>query len=144
LAGFLTQQWNGWHSDRTRERRWHAAIPVLLSGLALFLAISSGSHVVPSVVFFTMMGAAYYSFHPAFWAVPTEFLSESAAAASIGLINSLGNLGGFLGPMIMGYLVSRTHSFTAGLWYLVGSFFVSGLLMLAVSAVRKQSSVAYA
>src|SRR6266853_1726002 len=138
LAGFLTQQWNGWHSDRTRERRWHAAIPVLLSGAALFLAISSGTHVTLSIIFFTMVGAAYYAFHPAFWSVPTEFLSESAAAASIGLINSVGNLGGFLGPLIMGYLVSRTRSFTAGLWYFVGSFFVSAFLMLAVCAGRRQ------
>jgi sugar phosphate permease len=142
LAGFLTQQWNGWHSDRTRERRWHATIPVLLSGLGLFFAISSGSHVALSIIFFTMVGAAYYSFHPAFWSVPTEFLSESAAAASIGLINSIGNLGGFLGPMIMGYLVSRTHSFTAGLWYLVGSFFISAILMLAVRRTSIASSPA--
>ena len=138
LAGFLTQQLNGWHSDRTRERRWHAAAPVFLSGLALFLAIGSGSNMALSIICFTMVGAAYYAFHPAFWAVPTEFLSESAAAASIGLINSVGNLGGFLGPLILGYLVSRTHSFTGGLWYLVGSFFVSGLLMLAVGARRRQ------
>jgi len=140
LAGFLTQQMNGWHSDRTRERRWHATVPVLLSGLGLLFAISSGSHVALSIIFFTMVGAAYYAFHPAFWAVPTEFLSESAAAASIGLINSVGNLGGFLGPLIMGYLVSRTRSFTAGLWYLVGSFFVSAFLMLAVGAGRRQPS----
>jgi len=143
LAGFLTQQWNGWHSDRTRERRWHATIPVLLSGVTLFLAIRSGSHVGLSMIFFTLCGAAYYSFHPAFWPVPTEFLSESAAAASIGLINSIGNLGGFFGPMIMGYLVSRTHSFTAGLWYLVTSFFVSGILMLAVGSARRLPSAAF-
>jgi len=142
LAGFLTQQVNGWHSDRTRERRWHATVPVLLSGLGLLFAIASGSHVALSIIFFTMVGAAYYAFHPAFWAVPTEFLSESAAAASIGLINSVGNLGGFLGPLIMGYLVSRTRSFTAGVWYLVGSFFVSAFLMLAVGAGRRQPSAA--
>ena len=141
-AGFLTQQLNGWHSDRTRERRWHAAIPVLLSGLALFLAIKAGSHVTLAILFFSMVGAAYYAFHPAFWSVPTEFLSESAAAASIGLINSVGNLGGFLGPLILGYLVSRTRSFTGGLWYLVGSFFVSGMLMLAVGKVRPLKSSA--
>jgi MFS transporter, ACS family, tartrate transporter len=138
LAGFLTQQVNGWRSDRTRERRWHAAVPVLLSGLGLFFAISSGTHVAPSIICFTLVGGAYYAFHPAFWAVPTEFLSESAAAASIGLINSVGNLGGFLGPLIMGYLDSRTRSFTTGLWYLVGSFLVSGMLMLAVGAGRRQ------
>lgn len=143
LAGFLTQQVNGWHSDRTRERRWHATVPVLLSGLGLLFAIASGSHVALSIIFFTLVGAAYYAFHPAFWAVPTEFLSESAAAASIGLINSVGNLGGFLGPLIMGYLVSRTRSFTVGLWYLVGSFFVSAFLMLAVGAGRRQPSAAY-
>jgi nitrate/nitrite transporter NarK len=91
-----------------------------------------------SIIFFIMVGGAYYAFHPAFWAVPTEFLSESAAAASIGLINSVGNLGGFFGPLVMGYLVSRTRSFTAGLWYLVGSFFVSGILMLTVGAGRTQ------
>jgi ACS family tartrate transporter-like MFS transporter len=138
LAGFLTQQLNGWHSDRSRERRWHAAVPVLLSGVSLFLAISFGSSLVPSVIFYTLVGGAYYAFHPAFWAVPTEFLSESAAAASIGLINSVGNLGGFVGPLIMGYLVTRTRSFTAGLGYLVGSFFISGILMLAVGAGRRR------
>src|SRR4029077_5644369 len=137
LAGFLTQQLNGWHSDRTRERRWHSAIPVLLSGLGLLFAISSGTHVTFSIIFFTMVGGAYYAFHPAFCAVPTEFLSESAAAAAIGLINSVGNLGGFFGPLSMGYLVSRTRSFNVGLWYLVGSFFVSGMLMLAVGAGRR-------
>jgi ACS family tartrate transporter-like MFS transporter len=138
LAGFVTQQVNGWDSDRRRERRWHAAIPVLLSGLGLFLAIVSGPNVALSILFFSMVGAAYYAFHPAFWAMPTEFLSDSAAAASIGFINSIGNLGGFLGPLIMGYLVSRTHSFTVGLWYLVGSFSVSAILMLAVGVGRRQ------
>jgi sugar phosphate permease len=139
FAGFLTQQMNGWDSDRRRERRWHAAVPVLLSGVALFLAIISGSNVALSILFFSMVGAAYYAFHPAFWAMPTEFLSDSAAAASIGFINSIGNLGGFLGPLIMGYLVSRTHSFTVGLWYLVGSFFISAVLMLAVGVGRQQT-----
>ncbi len=138
LAGFLTQQLNGWHSDRTRERRWHAAVPVLLSGLGLLFAIGSGTHVTLSIIFFIIVGGAYYAFHPAFWAVPTEFLSDSAAAASIGFINSVGNLGGFFGPLSMGYLVFRTRSFTVGLWYLLGSFLVSGILMLAVGAGRRQ------
>jgi len=136
LAGFVTQQINGWHSDRSRERRWHAAMPLFLSGLTLFLAIASGSSLPLSLAFFTLGGAAYYAFGPAFWAVPTEFLSSSAAAASIGLINSVGNLGGFAGPLIMGYLATRTLSFSAGLWYLVGSFLLSGGLMLAVGTSR--------
>ena len=134
LAGFLTQQFNGWHSDRTGERRWHAAIPVLLSGLSLLLAITSQSSVAWSMVFFTLAGGAYYAFHPAFWAIPTELLSESAAAGAIGFINSVGNLGGFVGPFIVGLFVAKTKSFDLGLWYLVGSFFISGILMLAVGS----------
>ncbi len=85
-----------------------------------------------SIFFFTLVAASYYAFQPVFWSVPHEFLSGSSAAASIGLINSVGNLGGFVGPFVLGFLVTRTHSFTAGLWYLVGSFLASGILMLAV------------
>jgi MFS transporter, ACS family, tartrate transporter len=137
LAGFLMQQLNGWHSDRSCERRWHAAVPIFLCGVVLLLAVIAGSHLLPAVMLFTLVGACYFAFHPCFWAVPTAFLSESAAAASIGLINSVGNLGGFFGPMIMGYLVSRTHSFTAGLLYLVASLCLSGILMLTVGAGRR-------
>jgi nitrate/nitrite transporter NarK len=106
----------------------------VLSGVSIFLAIKFGSSVLLSVIFFTMAGGAYYAYLPPFWAVPTEFLSESAAAASIGLINSVGNLGGFVGPLIMGYLVTQTRSFNAGLLYLVGSFAFAGIFMLAVRA----------
>jgi len=138
LAGFLMQQVNGWHSDRTGERRWHAAVPAFLSGLALAMAVVLGSNITLSVLLFTIVGACYFAFHPAFWTVPSAFLGESAAAASIGLINSVGNLGGFVGPLMMGYLVSRTHSFDAGLSYLVGSLCLSGILMLAVGAGRRR------
>jgi MFS transporter, ACS family, tartrate transporter len=132
IAAFVTQQVNGWHSDRTRERRWHAAIPVFVCGLALALAVLFSLNLPMSVGLFVVAGGAFYGFQPVFWAVPTLFLSESAAAASIGLINAVGNLGGFVGPMVIGYLASRTHSFSPGLLYLVASLFVSGLLMLAV------------
>ncbi len=121
-----------WHSDRTRERRWHAAIPVFLCGVALALAVVYRTNLPVSIGLFVIAGGAFYGFQPVFWAVPTLFLSESAGAASIGLINSVGNLGGFVGPMVMGYLAHRTHSFSAGLLYLVASLFVSGGLMLAV------------
>ncbi len=137
LAGFVVQQLNGWHSDRTCERRWHAAMPMFLCGLSLLLAVIFGTNMTLAVTLFTLVGACYFAFHPCFWAVPTAFLSESAAAASIGWINSLGNLGGFVGPLLMGYLVSRTGSFKAGLLYLVGSLFVSGALMLALGEGRR-------
>jgi ACS family tartrate transporter-like MFS transporter len=139
LAGFLVQQVNGWHSDRTGERRWHAAAPLLLSGFALVLTVFYGSDPWLSVAFFTLVGAFYFAYHPAFWALPSMFLGESAAAASIGLINSVGNLGGFVGPILMGYLVTRTRSFSVGLLFLAGSLCVSGTLMLAVGAGRRRT-----
>jgi len=132
IAAFITQQVNGWHSDRTRERRWHAAIPVFLCGVALALAVVYRTNLPVSIGLFVIAGGAFYGFQPVFWAVPTRFLSESAAAAYIGLINSVGNLGAFVGPMVMGCLAHRTHSFSAGLLYLVASLFVSGGLMLVV------------
>jgi MFS transporter, ACS family, tartrate transporter len=144
LAGFVMQQCNGWHSDQAGERRWHAAVPIFLAGAALLLAVKFGSSTGLAVSLFTLVGASYFAFHPCFWAVPSTFLSASAAAASIGLINSLGNLGGFVGPLMMGYLVTRTRSFTAGLLYLVGSLCLSGILMLAVGAGRQRVSEARA
>jgi ACS family tartrate transporter-like MFS transporter len=132
IAAFVTQQINGWHSDRKRERRWHAAVPVFVCGLALAFAVLYRGNLGLSLGLFILAGGSFYGFQPVFWAVPTLFLTESAAAASIGLINAVGNLGGFAGPMVMGYLAHRTHSFSAGLLYLVASLFVSGVLMLAV------------
>ena len=132
VAAFITQQVNGWHSDRTGERRWHAAIPLFVCGIALALAVLYGTNLMMSVAMFVVAGGAFYGFQPVFWAVPTLFLSESAAAASIGLINAVGNLGGLVGPLVIGYLASRMHSFSPGLLYLVASLFVSGSLMLAV------------
>ena len=129
---------NGWHSDRTRERKWHAAIPVFVCGLALAFAVLYRSNLAVSLGCFIVAGGSFYGFQPVFWAVPTKFLSESAAAASIGLINAIGNLGGFVGPMVIGYLASLSHSFSPGLLYLVASLFASGLLMLAVG--RQQTS----
>jgi ACS family tartrate transporter-like MFS transporter len=139
LAGFLVQQMNGWHSDRTGERRLHTAVPLLLSGIALLLTVLYASNPLLSVALFTLVGAFYFAYHPPFWALPSMFLGESAAAASIGLINSLGNLGGFVGPMLMGYLVTRTRSFSVGLLFLVGSLWLSGLLMLAVGTGRRRT-----
>jgi MFS transporter, ACS family, tartrate transporter len=138
VAAFVTQQLNGWHSDRTQERHWHAAIPVFVCGLAIAIAVAYRANLSMSVALFVLAGGAFYGFQPVFWAVPTRFLSESAAAASIGLINAVGNLGGFVGPMVIGYLANRTHSFSPGLLYLVASLFVSGGLMLAVG---RQASV---
>lgn len=139
LVGLATQQWNGWHSDSSGERRWHSALPLILSGVSLALVAAFGANPFLAIALFTLMGGCYFAFMPPFWAVPSAFLGESAAAASIGMINAVGNLGGFFGPSLIGYLVSRTHSFNGGLLCLVASFCLGGLCMLAVSAERARA-----
>ena len=132
VVAIVVQQANAWHSDHTRERRWHSAMPVFICGVGLAVAVLFGSKPVISIVVLILAGGAFYGFQPVFWAVPTIFLGDSAAAASIGLINSVGNLGGFVGPMVMGFLASRLHSFSAALLYLVASLLISGILILTV------------
>src|SRR6266496_1204369 len=110
IAGMLI---NGWHSDKTAERRWHTAIPVIIAGLMYSLSIAFRHDFFLAILFLLLGSGAYYAFQPAFWAIPTTLLSESAAAATYGLINSVGQLGGFVGPYVIGVLNVRTHTLTA-------------------------------
>ena len=125
------------HSDRTRERRWHAAIPILTMGFALLLSVWAGNHLVLAIAAFSIATMALYSFPSPFWALPTLVLSGPAAAASIALINSIGNLGGFAGPYVIGYLSDKTGSYTAGILYLVASGVGAGWLVLSLRTPRK-------
>ena len=129
LTGMLL---NGWHSDRTGERRWHSAGPLFAGGIALILAIASTSHFWAHLAFFALFAACVHGYMTAFWTLPTAFLGESAAAASIGLINSVGGLGGFVGPFIIGYLATRTGSFVPGLGWLLVNLFLAGILVLCL------------
>jgi ACS family tartrate transporter-like MFS transporter len=124
----------GWHSDRSGERIWHTAIPRLLSGGALLVAFFStvSGHLWLSVVLLSLATIGFYSAHAGFWPLPNEFLGRTAAAASLGLINTFGNLAGFLGPSILGLVSDRTGGFGPGLLFLSACSFASGLLVLAV------------
>ena len=74
---------------------------------------------------------------PGFWALPASFLTGTAAAASVGLINSFGNLGGFVGPYVVGYLKDRTGSYFAGILYLSASALVASMLVLSLRTTRR-------
>ncbi|PYU36601.1 MAG: MFS transporter [Acidobacteria bacterium] len=130
VAGLAAMIWNGWHSDRTAERRWHTAFPLFLGAGCLAVAIRSSAHLPLAFLCMVIVGACTTAFMPSFWALPTAILTESAAAASIGLINSVANLGGFAGPFFIGYLRTRTNSFTPGLVFLLVCMVLSGLLAL--------------
>jgi ACS family tartrate transporter-like MFS transporter len=130
VAGAIAMLWNGWHSDRTKERRWHTAVPLFVGGACLGLAIALQNHLLPAFLFMIIVGACTTAFMPSFWALPTAILSESAAAASIGFINSVGNLGGFTGPFAIGYLSTATHSFVPGLAVVLIAMILSGAIVL--------------
>jgi MFS transporter, ACS family, tartrate transporter len=110
LMGVLGMLINGWHSDKTNERHWHTGIPVLAASLMFFLS-TFVRHDVTSMILFLLLGTGVlFAYFPTFWAIPTAILSEKAAAASFGLINSIGQLGGFTGNYAIGLLNDRTHS----------------------------------
>ena len=138
-AGLIAMLVVGWSSDRTRERRWHTAFSLLAVSVGLFLSASVSENIFLAVAFFCVAGAGLYSYLPGFWAIPATFLTESAAAASIGLINSVGNLGGFVGPYIVGYLNNKTNSFYAGIIYLSCSAAAAAILILMVRHSSKTS-----
>jgi ACS family tartrate transporter-like MFS transporter len=119
--------WNGRSSDRWGERRWHTAIPYLIFGVGLMASVLAGEHVALAILFLCLAGSGN-SAHPAFWTLPSAFLTGSAAAAAVGLINSIGNLGGFIGPYAVGYLKTHTGNFRAAVFLLGGSALLAGLL----------------
>jgi MFS transporter, ACS family, tartrate transporter len=138
-AGLIAMLVVGWSSDRTRERRWHTAFSLLAVSTGLFLSAFVSENVGLAVAFFCLAGAGLYSYLPGFWAIPAAFLTESAAAASIGLINSVGNLGGFVGPYVVGYLNNKTNSFYAPIIYLSCSALAAAILILMVQHSSKTS-----
>ena len=132
LAAWPAMLFTGWSSDRTRERRWHTAIPLFAAGFALAISQWSATNVTLGIIMFTVAAMGIQSRLPGFWALPTTFLTGASAAASIGAINCLGNTGGFVGPYIVGFLSKRSGNYLSGVLYLVGSSILSGLLVLMV------------
>jgi ACS family tartrate transporter-like MFS transporter len=123
---------NGWHSDKTGERYWHTAIPLVVAGMMFGLLIFVRDE-VPLAVWCLLLGSGFlYAYYPTFWAIPTMMLSESAAAATIGLINSIGQLGGFVGNYAIGFLNDRTHSLTASFALIALVYFASATLILSL------------
>jgi len=130
---------NAWHSDFTSERRWHTVAPLLLSAIGYVIAILSGSHFWLAFASLSL-ASILNAFLPSFWTIPYQFLSESGAAASTGLINSIGNLGGLVAPWVIGYFLDRTHSFAPGFLYVVGGLLVAVFLLLTLPKQRRISA----
>jgi ACS family tartrate transporter-like MFS transporter len=128
VAALIAMVVIGRHSDRTGERKWHVAGCALLAAIGLVLAAAFGHNVVLLVLSFTLSQIGQRSVVSVFWAIPPIFLGGTAAAAGIGLINAIGNLGGALGPTIIGWLRDVTGAYEASLLVLAGVLVVEAIL----------------
>jgi MFS transporter, ACS family, tartrate transporter len=141
-AALLGQLYAGWHSDRSKERRLHTVVPLLLGAAMLLLASRSQGSLVLTGVCFVFAAAGIKSYQPSFWALPPLLLSEAAAAGSIGFINAIGNLGGAFGSSMMGRVKAATGSFTGGLTVLAVAMVLSAVVIFALGLGKTAQPVA--
>lgn len=120
---------NGWSSDRMRERRWHSIVPVVAGAIMLIVSTFSHNNLILTMACFTIGAAGMKAYMPAFWSLPSLFLTASAAAGSIGMINSIGNLGGFLGPYVLGTFHKQFQSYDYGLYFIAATSLCSATLI---------------
>jgi ACS family tartrate transporter-like MFS transporter len=139
VVGLFTMLLNGWHSDRSRERRWHAAFPLFVAAAGFLCLIRLPNSTVMTVSVFSMI-CVLLAFLPVFWAIPTEILSDSTAAVAVGAINALASIAGFAGPYAFGYLHAETGSFVAGFAVLMLCALAAAVFMLLTPAARARAS----
>ena len=130
----------GRHSDRTGERKWHVAVSSLVAALGMLLAAALRADPWLLVASFTICQMGQRSVQPTFWTLPPLLLGGTAAAAGIALINSIGNLGGYLGPWAMGALRDLTHSHTGGLLLLAGALVLQAALVASLRLPREPAA----
>jgi sugar phosphate permease len=140
VAGAICMVLNGRHSDRTLERRWHCASGALVGAVGLALVASTHDPML-SMIALTIAAAGILSAFPVFWEMPLMMLTGTAAAGGIALINSIGNLSGFVGPYLIGYFKTLTGEIATGL-YIVAGFeaLAAVLILLLVKAAPHRSA----
>jgi len=129
LAGLVAMILVSRSSDLRRERRYHAAVPVIIGGIALMLLGTTRSPIL-LITLWSFVAMGIYSCFGPFFSIPSRFLVGFSAASGIALINSVGNLGGYVGPSVIGALAHGTRGIYAGLALAGGSLFVSAALVL--------------
>jgi MFS family permease len=125
-------------SDKWQERKWHCVIPTVLAGISLILSVSSGNFILSFIAICTAT-AFMFSAYTIFWSIPSKYLTSTAAAGGIALINSIGLLGGFVSPNIMALAQMLTHSLLAG-WISIALIMISGGIFL-IFAFRMKKEV---
>ncbi|GAF25125.1 permeases of the major facilitator superfamily [Moorella thermoacetica Y72] len=119
------------HSDKTMERRFHVGLPIIMAAVGL-VALTKTKNLVLSMALISISTVGIYSYVGSFWTLPNTFLSEETAAVGIALINAFGNLGGFVGPYIVGFLKDATNSINAGMYVLASCALIACILAVAL------------
>jgi ACS family tartrate transporter-like MFS transporter len=132
VAALVAMVLVGRHSDRTGERKFHVAACALTAALGLLLAVWSGNNMWLLVLSFTLSQMGQRSVMSVFWAIPPIFLGGTGAAAGIALINSLGNLGGWFGPSMIGWLRDVTGGYSGGLLALAAVLVAEALVVVSL------------
>ncbi|CAN5386003.1 MFS transporter [soil metagenome] len=127
------------HSDRSGERTWHVVGACVLAAVGLVFAGFAGS-VIAVLLALTLVNVGISSAKPPLWSMPTMFLSGSAAAAGIATINSIGNLGGFVGPAMIGWIKDLTGSYQGGLFFVAGLLVLSAVLTLLLARSQRPAA----
>jgi MFS transporter, ACS family, tartrate transporter len=117
----------GWSSDRNKERRWHLITASTLGAIGLAFAAWSGASYW-ALLGMSLATAGIYGSRAAFWPMPSIFLTGTAAAGAIAMINAVGNLGGYFGPFIVGWIKDSTKSFEAGLYFLAACSLMAAII----------------
>lgn len=115
LATVISVPFLARRSDRRRERRWHSAIPAALGAVGLLLASALADRLAGLLLFLTLATIGIYTAYVVFWSIPTAYLRGTAAAGGIAMINSIGLLGGFVSPSLIGWLKAETGTLQSGL-----------------------------
>jgi hypothetical protein len=118
------------HSDRTQERRWHAAGGLIVGMAGLIMLALVGHAPVPSIIALSLVTVGILSWVATFWSLPTSFLSGTAAAAGIAWINSVGNLGGHFGPDLIGRIRAATGGSSQAAFYTLAAVALIGVLII--------------
>jgi MFS transporter, ACS family, tartrate transporter len=141
IFAFFAMYFTGRHSDKTGERRLHTVAGMLTGALGLAASVFLKDISVPvSMLFFSIAVMGIYSSFGPFWSIPSSFLSATAAAGAIAMINSLGNLGGFVGPYAMGKIREITGSFTIGIMFLVGCLLTAAVLLMTLRKTGREDN----
>ncbi|MFS8054985.1 MFS transporter [Rhizobium sp. BR 317] len=133
ICTFITMLVLGRSSDHFRERRWHLVVPAMIACVG-FIAATMASSTGIAIAALSLAAAGVITCAPLFWSLPTAFLAGTGAAAGIAWINSVGNLAGFLGPFIIGYLKDATGSNSIGMYFLAAALVVGCIATLSVPA----------